>query len=304
MNIQQLRVFAVAAQCKSLTEAAEALGIKQPTVSFHLKKLETALGVELFYKQPRHFRLTEAGNALLPYARRVSTLLTEAGQIMEEFRHGGRGTLKIGASYTPATYFLPPYLAAFQAEYPHVLPILTVKKARPLMELLRDFEIDLAIVSLSMQPQEGLHVIPLLADELRLVLSPQNPLAQKKTIELADLQSEPFLIHEAGSTSRELAERWAQENQLRWQVRMELGAIETIKEATKHNMGVSTLPYRSVVREGETGELVIRELPGYVNRRHICLVYRQDDLLPYPVTSFIRFLQHRRLPDAKSPSPL
>lgn len=108
MNIQQLRVFAVAAQCKSLTEAAEALGIKQPTVRFHLKKLETALGVELFYKQPRHFRLTEAGNALLPYARRVSTLLTEAGQIMEEFRHGGRGTLKIGASYTPATYFLPP----------------------------------------------------------------------------------------------------------------------------------------------------------------------------------------------------
>ncbi|WP_241764825.1 LysR family transcriptional regulator substrate-binding protein [Brevibacillus agri] len=127
---------------------------------------------------------------------------------------------------------------------------------------------------------------------------------KKKTIELADLQSEPFLIHEAGSTSRELAERWAQENQLRWQVRMELGAIETIKEATKHNMGVSILPYRSVVREGETGELVIRELPGYVNRRHICLVYRQDDLLPYPVTSFIRFLQHRRLPDAKSPSPL
>ncbi|MGG4415421.1 LysR family transcriptional regulator, partial [Brevibacillus agri] len=108
MNIQQLRVFAVAAQCKSLTEAAEALGIKQPTVRFHLKKLETALGVELFYKQPRHFRLTEAGNALLPYARRVSTLLTEAGQIMEEFRHGGRGTLKIGVSYTPATYFLPP----------------------------------------------------------------------------------------------------------------------------------------------------------------------------------------------------
>lgn len=292
MNIQQLRVFATAAHCRTLTKVADELKIKQPTVSFHLKKLETDLGVELFYKQPRHLRLTQVGTALLPYARRITTLLDEAEQIVEEYRAGGRGSLKIGASYTPATYFLTPYLADFQSRYPQILPMLTVKKARPVLELLRDFEIDVAIVSWSNQQLEGLHVIPLIADELRLVFSPKHRLAAKKAITLHDLRNEPFLVHESGSTSRELAEVWARDNQFRWNIRMELGAIETIKESVKYNMGVSILPERSVLRERETGELTVRDLPGYINHRHICLVYRQDDTMPEHVRTFLHFLQH------------
>lgn len=291
MNIQQLRVFAVAAQCRTLTEVAEELQVKQPTVSFHLKKLETDLGVELFYKQPRQLRLTEAGMAMLPYARRITTLVEEAEQLVQEYRTGGRGTLKVGASYTPATYFLPPFLAEFQGCYPNVLPMLTVKKARTTMELLLDFEIDVAIVSLSDGPREGLHVIPLLADELCLVLSPLHPLAAKEQIGLADLRGEPFLVHEYGSTSRELAELWAKENSFRWKIRMELGAIETIKESVKHNMGISILPKRSVLRESRRKELVVRDLPGYANRRYICLVYRQDDIMAHQVRTFIDFVQ-------------
>lgn len=290
MNIQQLRVFAVAAQCRTLTEVAEELKIKQPTVSFHLKKLETDLGVELFYKQPRQLRLTEAGMAMLPYARRITTLVDEAEQLVEEYREGGRGTLKIGASYTPATYFLPPFLAEFQVRYPNVLPMLTVKKARGIMELLQDFEIDVAIVSLPEGKREGLHVIPLIADELRLVMSPLHPLSAKKEISLGDLRNEPFLVHEYGSTSRELAELWAKENGFRWKIRMELGAIETIKEAVKHHMGISILPERSVIREKQQNDLIVRDLPGYVNRRYICLVYRQDDIMAQQVRTFIDFV--------------
>jgi DNA-binding transcriptional LysR family regulator len=292
VNIQQLRVFAVAAQCRTLTEVAEELKVKQPTISFHLKKLETDLGVELFYKQPRQLRLTEAGMAMLPYARRITTLLDEAEQLVQEYREGGRGTLKIGASYTPATYFLPPFLADFQAIYPNVLPMLTVKKAKAIMELLLDFEIDVSIVSLPEGQKEGLHVIPLIADELRLVMSPSHPLAAKEEISLSDLRNEPFLVHEYGSTSRELAELWAEENRFRWKIRMELGAIETIKESVKHNMGISILPQRSVIRESQLKELIVHELPGYVNRRHICLVYRQDDIMAQQVRTFIDFIQH------------
>lgn len=290
MNIQQLRVFAVAAQCRTLTEVAEELKIKQPTVSFHLKKLETDLGVELFYKQPRQLRLTEAGMALLPYARRITTLVEEADQLVQEYREGGRGTLKVGASYTPATYFLPPFLAEFQERYPNVLPMLTVKKARGIMDLLLGFEIDVAIVSLPEGQREGLHVIPLIADELRLVMSPLHPLSAKEQISLSDLRNEPFLVHEYGSTSRELAELWAKENGFRWKIRMELGAIETIKESVKHHMGISILPERSVIRESQLNDLIVRDLPGYVNRRYICLVYRQDDIMAQQVRTFIDFV--------------
>lgn len=301
MNVQQLRVFTVAAKCRTLTEVAQELNIKQPTVSFHLKKLESDLGVELFYKKHRFLRLTEVGAVILPYARKITSLLDETAQVIKEYREDGRGTLKIGASYTPATYFLLPHLAAFQNDYPHVLPVLTVKKARTIMELLLNYEIDVAIVSLSQGQRAGLHVIPLIPDELKLVMSIHHPLTDKEQIQLSDLWDEPFLVHEHGSTSRELAEVWAQENNFRLKIQMELGAIETIKESVKHNMGISILPHRSILHESGQRELIVRDLPGYVNRRYICLVYRQDDVLSYHVKSFMTYMQSVHMKNPLSP---
>ena len=291
MNLQQLRVFGAVARNKTLTEIAAELDLKQPTVSFHLKKLEEELGVELFRKQLRHIRLTDIGEAILPYALRIISLVDEAEHLVKEHREQGRGKLKIGASYTPATYFLPPYLAAFQNDFPNVLPLLTVKKAGEIIDLLQEYEIDVAIVSLADVHREGLEIIRLADDELKLLLPPQHPLRDKDPITLADLKDEPFLIHEKGSTSRDLSEAWARENGFQCNIRMELGAIETIKESVKHHIGIGILPKRSVLREVNLGELVMRDLPGYVNRRFISLAYRKEDLLSFHVRTFIEFMR-------------
>ena len=108
---------------------------------------------------------------------------------------------------------------------------------------------------------------------------------------MSDLADEPFLVHETGSTSRELAEHWARENGLRWNVRMELGAVETIKEAVKHGMGIGLLPGRSVLREAADGDLAVRELPGKVRPRTISLVYRKEDSLASQASRFIAFMR-------------
>lgn len=279
-----------AADGRSLTDTAAALGLKQPTVTFHMQKLEQAAGVPLFRKQAGRVRLTDAGEALLPYAAKISALLDEAEQLMADYREQGRGRLKIGASYTPATYFLPAYLAEFQMLHPLALPTLTVKQAGDALALLRSYEIDVAVVSLSEEPIPDLNVIPLSEDPLTLALAPFHPLAAGK-LEIADLQGQPFLVHEPGSTSRRLSERWAADNGLNWQIRMELGAIETIKEAVKHGMGIGILPRRSVRREELGGELALRELPGKVSARTICLVYRKDDIPVRQAAAFIAFMR-------------
>ncbi|MDG0794612.1 LysR family transcriptional regulator substrate-binding protein [Cohnella ginsengisoli] len=98
-------------------------------------------------------------------------------------------------------------------------------------------------------------------------------------------------MHEGGSTSRRLSERWAAENGLNWQIRMELGAIETIKEAVKHGMGIGILPRRSARREELSGELVLRELPGKVSVRRICLAYREEDEPVRQAAAFIDFMR-------------
>lgn len=290
MNPQQLRIFMQAADGRSLTEVAAALGLKQPTVTFHMQKLEQSAGISLFRKQAGRVRLTDAGEALLPYAAKISALLDEASQLMTDYREQGRGKLKIGASYTPATYFLPAYLAEFQMQYPLALPTLTVKQAGDALALLESFEVDVAVVSLSEEPYPGLNVIPLGEDPLTLAFAPFHPLAAGE-IGIEDLQGQPFLVHEGGSTSRRLSERWAAENGLNWKIRMELGAIETIKEAVKHGMGIGILPRRSARREELSGELALRELPGKVSVRRICLVYRKEDEPVRQAAAFIDFMR-------------
>ncbi|MFD0673233.1 LysR family transcriptional regulator [Cohnella sp. GCM10027633] len=294
MNLQQLRVFAYAARFATLTEAASELRLKQPTVTFHLKKLEEDLGVELFRKLPRRMHLTDAGRTLLPYAKRICALVDESDRLMAEHRDQGRGQLRVGASYTPATYFMPPYLADYQSRNPNVMPMLTVKQAGDILELLRGYEIDVAVVSLLGDIAiEELRVVPLVEDGLKLLLPTTHPLVRSPELSLDDLRGEAFLVHEQGSTSRELSELWAKDNGLQWNVRMELGAIETIKESVKHGIGVGIVPWRSVMKEAREGELVARDLPGRVRNRHICLVYRQEDVMAHHVLAFIQYMKEQ-----------
>lgn len=293
MNVQQLKVFLEVCGGKTLAEAADKLGLKQPTISFHLRKLEEELGVELFRKHSRSLHPTEAASELLPYAKRIVYLMDEARLTMAERREQGEGRLRIGASYTPATYVLPSYLTGFRSLYPKASLMLNVKQAESVLAMLRNYEIDAAIVSLGHTQEAGLVVLPLMTDELQLLMSPEHPLAGKKIIGIDDVREETFLLHETGTTSRTLSDEWASQNGLQWTAIMELGAIETIKEALKCNMGIGILPRRSVEREIKAGELIMRELPCYVNRRQICLAYRDEEQLSPQVRAFIEFMRQR-----------
>ncbi len=168
-----------------------------------------------------------------------------------------------------------------------------MKTAETVLGMLRNYDIELAIVSLPDQSERGMVVTPLVADELKLLLSPRHPLTRQETITVDDLRRERFLLHEPGSTSRQLTDEWAGKVGLPFDSVMELGAIETMKEAVKCNMGIAVLPRRSVIRETETGELLQRDLPAYDNRRHICLVYRDEELLSTNARLFMQTLLDR-----------
>lgn len=293
MNVQQLKVFVEVMRRETLQEAADQLGLTQPTVSFHLRKLEESLSVQLFRKQARKLIRSEAADELLPYARRVVSLMEEAAGRMRARAEQGHHRLRLGASYTPATYFLPPFLAEYKRLHPDTDLLLTVKKAGTTLSLLRNHEIDAAIVSLPDEPEKGLHIVPLLEDELQLVMNPRHPLAAADKLTVSQLEGESFLLHEQGSTSRQLAEEWAAYAGLSFRSVMELGAIETIKETLKFNSGIGILPLRSVLKETAAGELIRRPLPGegYSNRRHICLAFRDEPIYAAHIRSFIDFIR-------------
>lgn len=291
MNVQQLKVFIEMCGGRTLAEAADRLGLRQPTVSFHLRKLEEELGQELFRKLSRSLQPNEASAELLPYAKRIVYLMEEARGAMAAYRDREEGRLRIGASYTPATYVLPFHIANYRKLHDKLNLTLTVKQAETVLSMLRNYEVDAGIVSLGHTSHEGLTVLPLMPDELKLFLSPEHPLSAKQEIGIADLSGETFLLHEVGSTSRTLSDEWAAETGLAWGQVMELGAIETIKESVKRNIGLGLLPIRSAQREVDNGDLVVKDLPDYKNKRYICLVYRNEEQLSAQVRGFIEYIR-------------
>src|SRR3954453_17075083 len=107
ISFTQLAAFRAVADKGSVGRGADALMVSQPAVSKQIKELERSLGVVLFERHPKGVRLTDAGELLAGYARRIFSLIDEAERAVDDLQSLRRGKLSIGASPTLGTYFLP-----------------------------------------------------------------------------------------------------------------------------------------------------------------------------------------------------
>jgi DNA-binding transcriptional LysR family regulator len=110
LSLLKLHIVELLDKHHKITTVAELLGLKQPTVTFHMKNLEREFGVKLFDTRMGKIILTDAGHALLHYAVKINALAAEAQRVVGEFDTLQRGSIRIGASYVPATYVLPAVL--------------------------------------------------------------------------------------------------------------------------------------------------------------------------------------------------
>ncbi|WP_035341329.1 LysR family transcriptional regulator [Halalkalibacter hemicellulosilyticus] len=288
MNLQQLKIFVLTAQLQKLKLVAERLNIKQPTVTFHLQRFEEECGVPLFKPSAlRTLKLTKAGESLYPLAMQITMLSEEIESTIAGFNEKQRGTLRIGSTYTPATFLLPEQLVSFKSMHEEVTLSLEVKPATTIIEKIKNYELDIGIISYGTIP--GKHFIShmIFKDDLKLLLHPNNPLAVKMNIEIDDLIKETFIMHEQGSTSRLLIDHWAQEHDITLSIVMEVSATETMKEAVKKNMGVAIVSERCSLREVKQGELVYKEIPYFQQDRFIHLIHQKDRVITPLMQDFI-----------------
>ena len=138
MNLQQFKVFVLTVELKKLYLVAQKLGITQPTVTFHLNKLQEELGLALFHTKSYHvIKLTEAGEAFYHYASQIHSLSEEASSTMDVYRGTAAGVLAIGSTHTPATYLLPPFLKQLKLNYPGLSILMDVRPAAYILEKLK-----------------------------------------------------------------------------------------------------------------------------------------------------------------------
>ncbi|GGG12293.1 LysR family transcriptional regulator [Paenibacillus albidus] len=292
MNLQQLKVFVLAVELQKLYLVAQKLEVTQPTVTFHLNKLQEELGVSLFHTKSYHvIKLTEAGRALYHYASQISALSLEAESLMDEHRGTGAGKLSIGSTHTPATYMLPALLEQLKRNYPKLAILLDVRPASFIMEKIKQYELDLGIISQTHVDDPDLIVHPLVRDELVLIFDPEHPLAQMDEITPGLLAMYPFVSHEEGSISRKLIDRWAEGNGIKLEVSLEVSGSEALKAAVRYRMGYGMIAEASIQSDLAEGKLKSRPIPNWVPERYIYAVRHRNKLVSPALRMFWQLLE-------------
>jgi DNA-binding transcriptional LysR family regulator len=253
MHLQQLRFFQAVARARTFTEAAERLGRTQPAVSMQVRALEEEVGLALVEISHRRVRLTPAGRELLRYADEVLNGVTNAERAMERLRTGG-GPLRIGASATPAIYFLPDYLGPFVKENPGIS--LRLRVGNP-VELAVDLEagtIDLAVAMSDVEAppwEDAIESKRLGFDALQVALPPGDPRAGTD-LSLAQLRTERLILREPDSHLRAVVDHALGKD---LQSSLEFDSSEAVKRAVASGMGVAVLSEIAIRWEIEAGRL-------------------------------------------------
>ncbi len=299
-EIQRLRVLRELARQGSVSRAAEALRLAQPTVSLHLKALSSMLGVAVVERRGRRSELTEAGRALEYHASRALAELERAEEAMERHRGLTAGSLHMGAGTTPGTYLLPGLLGEFHARHPQIDLRLKVGSTEQILGLLSRGEIHLGVVG-EAASRPDIERRALLKDRLVCIVPPLHPAATRGRITRARLRAATLLVREAGSSTQAVTDRYLDSHGLEVAERWELDSPEAIKQAVRAGLAVafvSGLIVRDELADGRVAAVEVEGVPPA--ERTLDLVRRTDQALSPPERAFLELVEEQLPPNAPS----
>lgn len=243
VNVTQLRTFVTVVELGSFSEAARALSISQPAVTMQIQTLESDVGATLLDRRYRRIDLTEAGRALMPYARRVIGELEEARDRIAALSGTVTGRLTIAASTTPGVYVIPRVLGGFLSAHPEVSITITVHDSAEVIDAVESGHANFGVTGAIIKGAK-IAFEPLAIDELLAICPPASPLAKRSAVALADLADADWVMREPGSGTRQITELVLADNGLEpseLRVVVELGTGEAIVSAVEGGLGVAML---------------------------------------------------------------
>jgi DNA-binding transcriptional LysR family regulator len=284
----QLQVFDSIVRFGSFSRAAEELHMAQPTVSAQVKKLSEAMGLPLFEQIGKRVYPTQAGLHLQQACAEVFDAFERLDDALAGLRDLTTGRLQLAVS-TTGKYFAPRLLAGFNQRYPGVEISLQIHNRRTLLERFAENLDDLYIFA---NPPESNTVTQLIQPNPMVVFArSDHPLASQRRIRFEQLESEPFLMREAGSGTRMVAEREFARRGLRPSVRMELSTNEAVKQAILAGLGISILSHYTLGLDTEQRRLVTLDVEGFPLESNWYFAYPVGKRVQPPARAFMDFVR-------------
>jgi len=297
LNFHQLHIFYTVSEKGSFSAAAQALHMTQPAVTMQVQSLEEYFGTKLFNRSTKRIELSEAGRALMPFARRSIELIRETDMAMSKFTHMLQGRLQLGASLTIGEYVLPRMLGPFGQQYPNIAISMKVMNTAQILEEIANHQLNFGLIEAPVQHPD-MHIEAVMKDELKLIVPANHPLAEASVVSLEDVLKYPFIVREQGSGTRQvMEEQFARKNIDIQSVRavMELGSTGAIKSAVEAGLGIAIISPSSVKHEVTLGLVKIVDIEDCSFERQFYSIYLKSALLPISAVTFLSFLQEQKM---------
>jgi DNA-binding transcriptional LysR family regulator len=276
MQMQQLAYFVAVAEARHFTRAAARMGVAQPSLSQQVRALERDLGSALVQRTRGDITLTDAGEALLPIARRILADAETARREILEVAELGRGRVRLGATPSLCTGLLPAMLAAFRDDHPGVELIIHESGSRDLQQELAEGALDLALViDARLGDDERLHIVPLITEDLVVI----SPLDRARPVEgdritIRELEGQPLVMFRAGYDLRETVVAACRGAGFEPTFAIEGGEMDAVLEFVRAGIGAAVVP-STVVHE--RFRVTPFAAPGFART---VLLARRSDLEP------------------------
>jgi DNA-binding transcriptional LysR family regulator len=287
MNIsfRQLRLVLALAETGSVSAAARAMHVTQPTASMQLKDVADTLGMPIFEVVARKVYMTAIGEELAQTARAMSKEWDAFEQQVEALKGHQRGKLRVAVVST-AKYFVPRLLGSFCKRYPEIDVSLEVLNRDGVVSRLKGNLDDIYVMSTPPKDMDLIQEV-FMGNPLVAISSSANPLAKRGRLAMADLAGERFILREQGSGTRMTIDRFFKREKFHPSLRLELGSNEAIKESVAGGLGISIISMHAL--HGKTREHGVSVLPveGFPIESRWHIVYPKGKKLS-PIAAIFR----------------
>jgi len=280
VQLQQLRYFLAVADTRHFTQAADLLGVAQPTLSKQIHTLEASLGAPLFERIRGDVTLTAAGETLLPLAQRMVADAGAARDAVQDLVGLRRGEVRLGATPSLCSSLVPAVLRTYRSNHPGIALHVNEGSSHDLIADLLAYALDLALI---VQPAHALdpalHAAPILRESLVVAsVASGPPPTISPHLTLTELQHTPMVMFRPGYDLRDVTLEACRQAGFTPRFAVEGGEMDAVLAFVEAGLGVALVP-SMVLANRPLLRATPLAAPGM--RRTIALAHRKRSVLPH-----------------------
>lgn len=285
VTLQQLEALVTLVETRSFSEAARRMMISQPSMSKHIKNLETFVSLRLINRTKNGISLTDEGAILYGYTKKILKIRDEARDKIISLKDTASGHIFVGTSTIPSTYILPVVLTGLRQRHADIKVHILSSDSDDVIEMVLSSQVEIGFIG-KQTFDRRLTCEPVWEDELILAAPKGHRLEGARSVRIDDILKEPFILREKGSASRSIFEEYLKGQGLplvsHFSIVCELGSSEAVKEAVISGLGLSVISIHAVKRELRQGLVsqIHLQYPKILRKFHL-ITRRQFTPLPH-----------------------